>query len=63
VTVFCMNMVVPIQAAVPLAPGDWVKVGANGTADKAADKATACARCWSTTSAGQDAVIKLGTSL
>jgi hypothetical protein len=43
--------------------GDWVKVGAAGKADKAADKATACGRAWSTTPAGQDAVIKLGTSL
>lgn len=63
VTVLCMNMVVPIEAAVNLVFGDWIKVGALGKADKAADKASACARCWSTTPAGQDAVVKLGTSL
>jgi hypothetical protein len=63
VTVLCMNMVVPIEAAVQLTAGDWVKVGAQGKADKAADKATACGRSWSTTPPGQDAVIKLGTSL
>lgn len=63
VTVLCMNMVVPIEAAVNLAPGDWVNVAAEGKAGLAANKAAAVARCWSDTPAGQDAVIKLGTSL
>jgi hypothetical protein len=63
VTVLCMNMVVPIEAAVQLQPGDWVNVAAGGKAGKAADKASACARCWSSTPPGQMAVIKLGTSL
>lgn len=63
VTVLCMNMVVPIEAAVNLAPGDWVNVAALGKAGLAANKAAAVGRCWSTTPAGQEAVIKLGTSL